>query len=85
MWAAGIWEENPAHGLCYSMITTGASPLMSPIHDRMPALLRPAEMQEWLSGRGSWDFQPFPGRLEIRPRESPLVKRENPLAQEELF
>jgi putative SOS response-associated peptidase YedK len=75
LWVAGIWEENPAQGLCYSMITTAASPLMAPIHDRMPALLRAEEMQEWLAGSGRWDFQPFAGPLVVEPCASPLMKR----------
>jgi putative SOS response-associated peptidase YedK len=75
LWAAGIWETNPELGPCYTMVTTAASPLMSPIHDRMPALLRPEEMAEWLAGNGRWDFQPFTGALVVKPCESPLAKR----------
>lgn len=57
------------------MVTTAASPVMSPIHDRMPALLRLEEMAEWLAGRSRWDFQPFAGPLVITPYESPLARR----------
>ena len=67
------------------MVTTAASPLMSPIHDRMPALLRPEEMQEWLAGSGHWGFQPFAGPLVVKPCASPLAKRRKPEAQQELF
>lgn len=74
LWTAGIWEEHEELGPCYSMVTTNASPLMSPIHDRMPALLRPDQIQEFLSGSGRWDFQPFTGRLEFTPCVSPLEK-----------
>lgn len=75
LWAAGIWEEHPELGPCYSMITTAASQLMAPIHDRMPALLRPEETQEWMAGSGHWSFQPFTGPLVVTPCESPLAKR----------
>ena len=85
LWIAGIWEENPGLGPCFSMITTAASPLMSPIHNRMPALLRPEEMQEFVVGSGHWDFQPFAGSLEVRPCESPLVKHRSDGGQGELF
>jgi len=85
LWAAGLWEEDPELGACYSMVTTTASPLMSPIHDRMPALLRPEEMQEFLAGSGHWNFQPYAGRLVVTPCESPLVKRKKPDSQQELF
>ncbi len=71
LWVAGIWEDGEGEiGPCYSMITTTASPLMSPIHNRMPALLRPEEMQEWLGGSGHWDFQSFTGPLVVKPCES---------------
>jgi len=86
LWVAGIWEENPELGPCCSMVTTASSPLMSPIHDRMPAVLRPEEMQEWLAGKGHWDFQPFSGPLVVTPCVSPLVKRQpSSGSQQELF
>jgi putative SOS response-associated peptidase YedK len=75
LWAAGIWEESRELGPCYTMVTTASSPLMSPIHDRMPALLRPEEMAEWLAGNGRWDFRPFSGPLVVTPCESPLARR----------
>ncbi len=86
LWAAGIWEENPDFGVCYSIVTTAASPMMATIHDRMPALLRPEEMQEFLTGSGHWDFQPFSGQLVVTPCESPLKKhRDDGTEQAELF
>lgn len=85
LWAAGIWEENPELGRCYTMVTTGASPLMAPIHDRMPALLKPEEMQEWMAGSGHWGFQPFAGPLVVTPCASPLVKRRDDGAQQKLL
>lgn len=50
-----------------------SSPLMAPIHDRMPALLRPEEMTEYMAGGSRWDFQPFTGNLVVTPCESPLA------------
>lgn len=86
LWVAGIWEESQELGPCYTMVTIAASPLMSPIHDRMPALLRPEEMQEWLAGSGRWDFQPFAGPLVVAPCDSPLVRQASAeLRQGELF
>jgi putative SOS response-associated peptidase YedK len=78
LWIAGIWENNPEFGPCYSMVTTAASPLMAPIHDRMPAVLRPDEMQEFLGGDGHWDFRPFGGALVVVPCESPLKRKVPP-------
>ena len=85
-WVAGIWEEKADLGPCYSMVTTAASPLMAPIHDRMPAVLRPEEMAEFLAGTGHWNFQPFTGPLVVTPCESPLTKRPpHSESQQELF
>jgi putative SOS response-associated peptidase YedK len=85
LWVAGIWEESPDFGPCYTMVTTAASPLMSPIHDRMPALLLPEEMQEWLAGSGSWDFRSYEGPLVVEACASPLAKRPGDGPQQELF
>ena len=85
LWVAGIWEESPELGPCHSMVTTASSPLMAPIHDRMPALLRPAEMAEFLAGKEHWDFGPFTGPLVVTPCESPLVKSKPADSQQELF
>ena len=84
LWVAGIWEEHPEFGRCYSMVTTSAPPLMAPIHDRMPAALLPADAQEYLSGR-PWAFIPFDQPLILTPCESPLVKPQGPDPQQELF
>ena len=56
------------------------------IHNRMPALLRSEEMQEFLTGSGRWDFQPDAGPRSVAPCESPLVKRKGgDDSQQELF
>lgn len=78
LWVAGIWEETPDLGPCYSMVTTAASALMAPIHDRMPAILKPDDIQEFLAGTGLWKFEPFSGQLAVKPCESPLKKKSPP-------
>ena len=78
LWAAGIWENGAGElGPCYSMITTEANAVMAPVHSRMPALLPPDIMQDWLAG-GRWDFQPFPGPLVVEQCESPLARNPDP-------
>lgn len=84
LWIAGIWEENPDSDPCYSMVTTAASPLMAPIHERMPAVLRRDEVPAFLDGH-PWDFRPFGGRLIVTPCGSPLAKPGAPDGQRELF
>jgi putative SOS response-associated peptidase YedK len=49
---AGIWEEHPELGPGCMIFTASSSPLMSPIRDRMPALLHAEKMQKWLTGKG---------------------------------
>ncbi|HEX5499790.1 MAG TPA: SOS response-associated peptidase family protein, partial [Thermomicrobiales bacterium] len=33
----------------YTIVTTAANPLLTPLHERMPAILRPDDEEEWLS------------------------------------
>ena len=84
LWVAGIWEEHPEFGRCYSMVTTDVSSLMAPIHERMPAILLPAEAPAYLNGP-SWSFQSFAGPLTDTPCASQLVKPPGPDPQQELF
>ena len=49
LWAAGLWEEDRDQGPCYSIITVNANPVTEPIHNRMPALLAPDEIDEFLA------------------------------------
>lgn len=86
LWAAGLWEENAQHGLCYSMITTSASAAVCHIHDLMPVLLTPGETERWLSGESEWSFAPFSGQLIASPCQSPLRQSPgNSKSQPELF
>jgi len=85
LWVAGIWEENPDLGPCYSMVTTAAGPVMSPIHHRMPAILRTDDITTYLDPTASWSFTPYHGPLAATPCESPLPKPRPPDPQQELF
>ncbi|MCX6877705.1 MAG: SOS response-associated peptidase family protein [Verrucomicrobia bacterium] len=76
LWIAGLWEDREG-GRCYTMVTTAASPVMAPIHNRMPAVLLADEVPGFLDGSGCWDFQPFGGALAVARCESPL-KRPGP-------
>ena len=51
---AGLWEgwRNPADATLVetcSILTTAASPVLAPIHDRMPVILEPADFAAWLA------------------------------------
>ncbi len=51
LWIAGIWEENPQLGPCFSMITTDPNDRVAPVHDRMPAVLPDERIAPFLDGR----------------------------------
>lgn len=86
LWIAGLWEDGEGDlGSCFTMITTASPPLMAPIHDRMPAVLRPAEMAAFLVQDSRWDFRPFDGQLVVTPCVSPLAKPRDTGAQQELL
>jgi putative SOS response-associated peptidase YedK len=51
---AGLWEnwKDPATGewvRTFTVITVPSNELVTQIHDRMPAILRPADYERWLS------------------------------------
>ena len=57
LWIAGIWEDNPTFGRCFSMITTDPNTAVEPVHDRMPAVLREEQIQPYLENQLN-DFGP---------------------------
>lgn len=80
LWIAGLWEPGEGDlGFCYTMVTTEAPPIMAPIHDRMPAVLRPEEVAPFLDPGNRWDFRPFGGALAVAPCDSPLKRFKPPL------
>jgi len=79
LWIAGLWEPGEWElGCCYSMVTTAASPVMAPIHARMPAVLRAEEVPAFLDLSNPWVFRPFDGPLAVTPCESPLKRKSPP-------
>lgn len=44
---AGLWEEGP-DAPRFLIVTTAANDVVAPVHDRMPALLTPSCIGEWL-------------------------------------
>ena len=85
LWVAGLWENQDGVGRCYTMVTTAAPPLMAPIHQRMPAVLGPDEIFEYLDTENRWDFRPYDGPIDVSPCESPLAKPRGMDSQPELF
>lgn len=85
LWAAGIWEDVENLGRCFSMITTAANAFMTPIHDRMPALLDYEQLQPYLDGNIS-TFHPDERLLDVQSdAPNPLKKPSPPDPQGSLF
>lgn len=66
---AGLWEPSPdGNGARFVVITTAANGEARAIHDRMPALLTPACVAEWLARPALDILQPAPdGTLTATP------------------
>ncbi len=46
---AGLYDESPDGVASYAIVTTTPNELVAPLHDRMPAILRPEDEADWLS------------------------------------
>ncbi len=84
LWMAGIWEDSAEFGPCFSMLTTEANALVSPIHHRMPAILTEPEQQKYLLN-GLEEFTPAPELLVTQKAANPLLKNPPTHIQDELF
>jgi putative SOS response-associated peptidase YedK len=84
LWMAGLWENSPDVGLCFSMITTEANATVTPIHHRMPALLESDEQEPYLAGEMSF-FAPLPSSLQVTVSANPLLKNPPTEIQGDLF
>ena len=65
---AGLWETwlgaDGSEIDTAAIVTTGANGTMAAVHDRMPALLSPGEIEPWLDTRG---VEPGPAAALCRP------------------
>lgn len=84
LWAAGIWEESDQLGRCFSMLTTAANRLITPIHNRMPALLTESECGLFLAD-GMRLFAPSDDMLIVQDAVNPLTKKSSGDIQGDLF
>ena len=48
MGTAGLWSEDDAGALSFTMLTTAPGPDIAPIHDRQVCVLRPEDWGHWL-------------------------------------
>ena len=84
LWIAGLWEESSELGPCFSMLTTEANPLVSPIHHRMPAIVAENDHKKFLL-EGPEFFKPGPELLTTEKVVNPLLKIKPSHIQDELF
>ena len=69
---AGLWDTwtpkdgSPMMSSC-TIITTAPNPLVAPVHDRMPVILRPEDEGEWLGPEG--DILPLLATLDTYPAD----------------
>jgi len=78
---AGLWSvwkvegEKPLFTCC--VITVAANDLVQPLHDRMPAILDPADYAAWFD----WDTPPADLRALLKPYPADLmdVREANPM------
>jgi putative SOS response-associated peptidase YedK len=84
LWMAGVWEESAEFGPCFSMLTTEANSLVSPIHHRMPAILTEDEQRSFLL-EGLESFKPASDLLTTERAANPLLKTKPTHIQDELF
>lgn len=85
---AGLWERWAPDGgqsieTC-TIVTTRANEAVMPIHDRMPAMLGPADFEAWLDTRRPTGetqdlLKPWPGRMAT----TPVSRRVNAVANDD--
>ncbi len=89
IWIAGIWEEDPDRGACFSMITTESNTVVEKVHDRMPAVLADTQISPFFTGELN-TFGPSSVALEFRQAPNFLTTKSSakgrpPWSQGELF
>jgi putative SOS response-associated peptidase YedK len=73
LFLAALYEEGPDGRPLFTVLTTDANGLVSRVHDRMPALLAPDAVAEWLARPATELLQPAPDALLMAQPVSPRV------------
>lgn len=78
---AGLWKFQPIPEggvtLVFVILTTTANGIMAPIHDRMPVVLDPSRLDEWIAP--SSDEAALRAMLKPAPENSLIAERVSPL------
>ena len=76
LYMAGIWQPTD-EGKQFTILTTAPNDSVSPVHDRMPLVLLPEEIQPWIQ---NWEIAE-----EILSKVPPLLERKQDYEQISLF
>ena len=76
LYMAGIWQPSDK-GNQFTILTTAPNDSVSPVHDRMPLVLLPEEIQPWIQ---EWEIAE-----EILNKVPPLLERKQDYEQISLF
>lgn len=76
LYMAGIWQPSDK-GNQFTILTTAPNDSVSPVHDRMPLVLLPEEIQPWIQ---EWEIAE-----EILSKVPPLLERKQDYEQISLF
>lgn len=76
LYMAGIWQPTD-EGKQFTILTTAPNNSVSPVHDRMPLVLLPEEIQPWIQ---EWEIAE-----EILNKVPPLLERKQDYEQISLF
>jgi putative SOS response-associated peptidase YedK len=86
-WVAGMWEESPPFGRCYTMLTTEPNREVAAVHDRQLVVLLDEEIEPYLAGESFASFRRPDGILQVTSGvPNPLASRKPPRPEQgELF
>jgi putative SOS response-associated peptidase YedK len=71
---AALWEQKPPATVpTFMILTTGPNQLIAPVHDRMPVVLPPARLSEWLRDGDPAIMVPADDALLVATAVSPRV------------
>lgn len=74
---AGLFDER-ADGTRFTILTTRSSGLVAPLHDRMPVVLRPDQVEAWLEAPDPALMEPAPPEALVARPASPSVNSTRP-------
>ena len=78
---AGIWRDSAEWGPVYSMLITEPNAFVAPVHERMPAIVAPADRSRYLGADEAGARAlcvPYGGELEVEHTQEPWNRSTSP-------